>query len=520
MSQAKQDIHAPRYTWATSGDWSAFLGLTFDNVAQLIVFSSILITVFQFPSELVLRRMLPGTAFGVLVGDLIYTWLAFRLARRTARSDVTAMPLGIDTVSLFGLTFGVLGPLHLQTRDAEQVLRVGMALMVIMGLFKIAVSWSAARLRQIVPPAAMLGTIGAVGILLIAFLPTLTLFSTPLVGIPALFLILAALLRGVRLPGNFPVVLAIVAGTAALFYLLQHFGLVLEEAMGDFSQTYLGLTLPFPTVAFARDLKIALSYLPIALPLAFVTVIGGIDNTASAAAAGDEYETRSILLTEGISTLIAGLVGGVIQTTPYIGHPAYKRMGGRAAYTLATALFVGLGGIFGYLAMIVHWLPEVVVVPILVFIGLEITAQAFRSVPERHAPAVAACFIPVIANLILILASQLLSGAGSSPDLLQGKAAASFSAIRLLANGFVFSSLLMGAATAFIIDGRWRAAAGAMVVSSVASLFGLIHSPLPGAAVFLPWQAASPLSYHLAVGYAATAILILCLEKLPTRSGG
>src|SRR5579883_3380510 len=84
-----------RYVWAQAGDASALLGLAFDNVAQLIVFSTLLIGVFRFPAELVLRRMLPGTALGVLFGDLIYTWLAFRLARRSGRGDVTAMPLGI-----------------------------------------------------------------------------------------------------------------------------------------------------------------------------------------------------------------------------------------------------------------------------------------------------------------------------------------------------------------------------------------------------------------------------------------
>jgi len=106
MSQSKQQTSPTRYDWAASGDLSAFLGLTFDNITQLIVFSTILIAVFHYPPEIVLRRMLPGTAFGVLVGDLIYTWLAFRLAQRTKRSCVTAMPLGIDIVSLFGLTFG------------------------------------------------------------------------------------------------------------------------------------------------------------------------------------------------------------------------------------------------------------------------------------------------------------------------------------------------------------------------------------------------------------------------------
>ena len=40
--------------------------------------------------------MFPGTALGVLVGNLIYTWMARRLAAKTGRDDVTAMPLGLD----------------------------------------------------------------------------------------------------------------------------------------------------------------------------------------------------------------------------------------------------------------------------------------------------------------------------------------------------------------------------------------------------------------------------------------
>ena len=43
---------------------------------------------------------------------------------------------------------------------------------------------------------------------------------------------------------------------------------------------------------------------------------------------------------EGLATIVGALFGGVIQSTPYIGHPAYKAMGARSAYTLATALFV------------------------------------------------------------------------------------------------------------------------------------------------------------------------------------
>lgn len=505
-----------RYVWARPGDASAFLGLMFDNVAQLIVFSTILIQVFEYPADLVLTKMLPGTAFGVLVGDLIYTWLAFRLAKRTGRDDVTAMPLGIDTVSLFGLTFGALGPVYKQTGDAVLAWQVGMALMVMMGVFKISVTWLAARLRDFVPPAAMLGTIGAIGVCLIAFMPMLKLFANPLVGILSLFLILLVLLRGLRLPGGVPPVLGVVVFSTIVFYSLRGLGLTAPEDPGlaDASVS-LGLTWPIPTFGFLAGMTIAIDYLPLAIPLAFATIIGGIDNTESANAAGDPYDTRSILLTEGVSTLVAGLMGGVIQTTPYIGHPAYKRMGGRAAYTLATALFVGLGGVLGYLSWLVHALPEIVVVPILVFIGLEIGGHAFVAVPKRYAAAVAACFLPVMADVVVILGGQYLSGAGVSPSDLGEPAATSWKALQLLTAGFVMSAMLLGSALAFVIDGRFAAAATTFLIASVASLFGVIHSPLPGGATFLPWNLEDPTPWATAGGYAFVALLVWASSFLP-----
>jgi len=66
-------LSAPR--WIRAGDLNGFLGLALDNVTQLVILSSLLIGVFKFPSELVLQRMVPGTALGVLLGDLAYTWL-------------------------------------------------------------------------------------------------------------------------------------------------------------------------------------------------------------------------------------------------------------------------------------------------------------------------------------------------------------------------------------------------------------------------------------------------------------
>ena len=130
---------------------------------------------------------------------------------------------------------------------------------------------------------------------------------------------------------------------------------------------------------FARSGREAISYLPVAIPLALATVVGGIDCTESAAAAGDDYPTGQIIATEGLATIVGALFGGVIQSTPYIGHPAYKAMGARSAYTLATALFVGAAGIFGYFDWIFFVIPKPVIFPILIFVGLEITSQSFHA---------------------------------------------------------------------------------------------------------------------------------------------
>jgi hypothetical protein len=56
-------------------------------------------------------------------------------------------------------------------------------------------------------------------------------------------------------------------------------------------------------------------------------------------------------------------------------------MGARAGYTLATGIVIGVGAAAGVLSVLVAVLPEAAIAPILVFIGLEITAQGFLATP-------------------------------------------------------------------------------------------------------------------------------------------
>ena len=90
------------------------------------------------------------------------------------------------------------------------------------------------------------------------------------------------------------------------------------------------VVLPLPTLGFLDGLPTAMTYLPLLLPFGLLMVVGGI-NVSESARAGDDYRTRDILLVEAVATLVAGVCGGVAQTTPYIGQPAYKHMGARSA---------------------------------------------------------------------------------------------------------------------------------------------------------------------------------------------
>jgi AGZA family xanthine/uracil permease-like MFS transporter len=506
---------APAVRWWAPGDWNAFFGLALDNLGLFVIFSGLLIGVFGFPSDLVLHVMVPGTAVGVLLGNLIYTGLAVRLMRRTGRSDVTAMPFGLDTPSLFGIVFGVLGPAMLLTRDPVTAWKIGMGVTVAMGVIKLGCAFAGDWVRRVVPRAALLGSIAGVAILLIAFLPSLRIFGDPLVGVVSLIVLLAALMGGVRMPWGLPGALAAVLAGTVIFWGRW----ALDGAVGTpgphpaITLGALGLALPLPTLAWLDALEATLPYLPLAVPFALATVVGGIDNTESAIVAGDEYRTRDILLTEALATIAAGCCGGVIQNTPYIGHPAYKAMGARAGYTLATGLLIGVGAAVGVVAVLVPLLPEAAVAPILVFVGLQITAQAFLASPPRHAPAVAVSFLPAVAALVLIEGSLLLGGVGKSAADLAGEGRLLWGALLVLGNGFILTALVWGSALVAIIDRRLRVAAAVLAIAAVATLFGVIHSPLPGGAVFWPWAVASGTPHALAAAYGVAASLLLLLGR-------
>jgi len=529
---------ATRYRWAAAGDVNAFFGLMLDNVMNLVILAGILIFVFGFPEDLVYRRMFPGTALGVMFGDLVYTWMAFRLARKEGRSDVTAMPLGLDAPSTIGMAFTVLGPAYLAAKArmpaheaAISAWHVGMACMILIGLFKVGMSFVGGAIQRTMPGAGLLGSLAGIGIALMGVLQLGDILLEPVVGMISLAIIFYALIARLRLPFNAPGVLASVVVGAGVYYLMRAMG-VLQHPLPPPTLSF-PVGFPVPSLGFVDGMQVALTqYIPMAIPFAILTVVGGINVTESARLAGDDYRTRDILLTEAIATLIAGVCGGVSQSTPYIGHPAYKAMGGRAAYTLACALFVGLGGMLGYIPLMAKILPLACLAPILIFVAYDIVAQSFHATPPSHAAAVCFAIFPSVAQLLRITLDKanstgLFLRSALEPAVVAEQAkiplgfADNFGVFVMLANGFILTAMLWGAFLAFLIDHRFAASSVTLAICSALSFFGVIHSVLPTGGIYLPWSAAlhgSVAPYHWAAAYALVAVMIVALGA-SRRSG-
>ncbi len=493
-------VNGKRLAWIVPGDINGFLALVVDNLSILGFIAAALVGVFGFPAEVVFAQMFPGTALGVLVGNLVYTAMARRLAQSSGRDDVTAMPLGLDAPTSIGMALLVLGPAFVgfkangmtEAAAALATWQLGMAALVAMGLLKFVLAFFGDWLTRLVPRAGLLGSIAGIALMLMGFLPLLEALRVPMVGFVTLGLLLYVLIARGPLPWRLPGVLFVFGVGVLLYYGLGGAGL-----LGSGYQTpqlpQLRLAWPWPSMGFVAGFDYLRPYLSLVLPFGLLMVVGGINVSESARAAGDDYRTRDILLTEALSTLVAGLCGGVAQTTPYIGQPAYKHMGARSGYTLLTGLFIGLGGMLGYVSGLVELLPMAVLAPIIIYVAMDIAVQAFAATPPKHAPAVVFAFLPAIAYLLVIK----LGNPGIVPaeqfarlfaDASHG--ISEIAVIVVLGNGFIITSMLWASVLVALIDGQTRRAAGVLLIAAALTAFGLIHSVEPQGGVYWPWTLA------------------------------
>ncbi|MCR4783067.1 MAG: hypothetical protein K6A35_00920 [bacterium] len=515
-----------RYNWLVFGDLNGFFGVMFDNITTLAFLAVILTNIFGMSDSVVYGKIFPGTAFGVLLGDMAFTWLAFRQAK-LQQKDITAMPLGIDTPSTIGIAFSILGPAFIAYKNSglsvdEATMKtwyVGMASMVYCGLFKVVCSFFGNWLSKVIPQAGLMGSLAGVGLALLAVVPVLEIMNAPIVGLIALGIVFYNMVAKIKLPFSLPGILtAIVVGTI-VYYILGPLGLAGQE----FQWPHFNgarFCLPLPTLGFINGAADAANYLPVIIPFAILVVVGGINVTESARLAGDDYKTNQILLIDAFSTIISGLCGSVAQTTAYLGQPAYKKMGSRAGYTLFTGIFVGLCGMLGIMQFVVDAIPTAALAPTICFVGIEIAVQAFASCSPVYYPAVTFAFIPNIARLMAIKGNYsdpgvfdtLVSDLAAHPERYLNEKLI----VPALGNGFILTAMLWGAFFSFMIDKKLRHSSVILVILALLSFFGVIHSVNPAGFMYLPWNLPSAVlqavPYQFSLGYLILALMIFLLS--------
>jgi AGZA family xanthine/uracil permease-like MFS transporter len=511
-------LRAQRMPWLVRGDVDGFFGLALDNLIQLLLVDALCRYVLGFPPELVHGRVLPGAAVSLLVGNLFYAWQAKRLADREGRTDVCALPYGINTVSLFGHVFLVMLPARAAAvaagaaEPARVAWEAGLLATLGSGVIELAGALVAERVRRATPRAALLSTLAGIALGFIALGFLFRTFARPEVGFVTLGVVWLTYFGRVRFKGRLPGGLVAVALGTLLAWRLG------VAPVGPRPHTA-GFSPPVPALAPLWNAFTSgqlVTYLSVIVPMGLFNVIGSLQNVESAEAAGDAYPTRASLMVNGLGSVAAALFGSAFPTTIYIGHPGWKALGARAGYSVLNGVFATAVCLTGTISFIAWAVPVEAGMAIVLWIGVVIAAQAFQVTPREHAPAVVMGVLPGIGAWGAMMAKAGLHAAGAGEpggapfsEALIGAFQRSDTWIHgafALEQGFIFTAMILSAATVHIIERQFARAAAWCAAGAALSAVGLVHSYR-----FTPGDTALQLGpgWPWAAGYAFLAALLL-----------
>jgi AGZA family xanthine/uracil permease-like MFS transporter len=496
---------ATQVRWWVAGDWNGFFGLFTNVLLNVIVLTGLCLGVVQLPDDLVFGRILPALGIALPIGNIFYAYLAWQMAKKEGRSDVTAMPYGPSVPHMFIVVFLIMLPVYLKTNDPKLAWQAGLAWCFIIGVIVLLGAFVGPWIRAHTPRAAMLGTLAGISIAFISMRPAFQSWEVPWIAFVSLAIVLISWTANVRLPGGMPGGLVAVIAGMLIGWLATAFGwsTYMSPAAVSASFAQFGVHLPLPSSDVLDGLKDVAPLLVTAIPLGIYNFTEAMNNVESAAAAGDNYNLRKILLADGLGAVVGSLLGSPFPPAVYIGHPGWKAVGGRIGYSLVTGIVIALVCFLGLTALLLAVVPLVAILPILLYIGLVIGAQAFQASPKEHAPAVVLAIIPNVAAWGQTQVDGALAAAGTAAAKLGYDKLAStgvvYHGMELLAGGAVLAGLVLGAMAAFIIDRRFQAAAAYSFAGAVLAFFGFIHGAQLGVAV-------SPL---VALGYVLFGLVCL-----------
>ncbi len=507
---ASDGVVPKRYPWFVRRDLDGFFGLFIDNLVQLLLIVALCGLLCGMSGEgefLLTKHILPGAALSILLGNIFYAWQARRLAQRTGRDDVTALPYGINTPSLLVYVFFVMAPAFRQATvdgaspvDAARLAwQLGLIACLGSGLIELGGAFIAESVRQRTPRAALLSTLAGIAIGFIAMSFALQIYQKPLIAMLPLAVVLITYFSQAPFPLQLPGgLIAVALGTLSAWLLTALaniwpdgpewlVGTVMKPEAIKTAVANIGFVLPaFAGPELANLLSQPdkwLGHLSVIIPMGLFNLVGSLQNIESAEAGGDAYDTRTSLAVNGVGTVIAALFGSCFPTTIYIGHPGWKALGARAGYSTLNGIVVTAICLTGTVGLVNSFIPIEAGVAIVLWIGSVITAQAFAATPNEHAPAVAVGLFPAIAawGLTVVQGAFFAAGGKSMQELLAGSFNTELNGYLLhglisIERGYIFTCMLLAAISAFLIDRKFFTAGCWALIAAAFAAIGLTHA--------------------------------------------
>lgn len=489
--------------WA-KGDIDGFFGLFTNNLTNLLVMAGLLHLSIGLPTQIVYGKILPAVGFSIFLASAFYTYMAYQLAKKEQRLDVTALPSGTSVPHMFLIVFLIMGPVYWKTGDPYMAWYAGLTWCLIEGLIALAGSIIGPKIREVIPRPAMLGTLTGVSLTFIVMNPAMETWEVPYIGLITFTIILLGWFGKVKMPFRIPVgLIAIIVGTI-IGWVTGYMDIKLM------AQSLEQVHFSYPTFSIQRffdGFETALPFLASAIPLGIYNFIETIDNLESAAVAGDNYPTRQALVFDATSTIVACMCGSPFPIAVYIGHVGWKETGARIGYAWLTGVSVLVLTWFGILSFLYSIIPLVAILPILIYIGLVIGAQAFQSSHTKYAPAIILAIIPWLANWGQSIVDTSFTSAGTSAKEIGFSTIANtgllYSGMFTLGAGAIIVSMLWASILVFIIDRNFYNASIASFIGAVLAFFGMIHHDT------VQWAAGT----EMAISYVIIGIIFIALHK-------
>jgi len=518
----------------TPGDWNAFFGFGTNILVNMLVLTGLLRFVLKMPDSLVFGRILPALGLMMCLSTLYYAWLAYRLAQKTGRTDVCALPSGVSVPHMFIVTFVIMLPITIKTGDPMKGWSAGLVWVFFQSFILMIGGFIAPYIRKITPRAALLGTLAGVSVTFISMRPALEMYMTPQIGLVCFAIILVSWFGGVKYPKGIPAGLVAIAVGMVIAWGSNLFGLGLGglsvKGVGDAFASF-GFSVPLPAVnQVFSGFEFLGVILVTAIPFGFYDLVEAMDNVESAEAAGDEYPTTRVLTADGVVSLIGCLMGNPFINAVYIGHPGWKAMGGRIGYSAATGLMVILLSWCGIISVLLALVPVVAISPILLYIGMLIGAQAFQTTPIKHAPAIVLALTPHFAAWAKLQIDTMLGSTLNAAQAVGGLAADKVGAVKtaaiaalpqqgvlyhgleVMGGGSILAGLVLGAIGVFVIDREFNKAAAFALAGAVMTYFGFMHGESVGIGGGLG------VTPGVALAYAVVAVGFFAVEKFGTST--